>query len=205
MIGRPKGTKNKTLHKWSNEEKAYLREITLGKSHNEILELMNSKFEYQFSLTQIKGAIKRYKLNTGRTGQFEKGQTSWNKDTKGLTKANKTSFKKGNIPKNHKPVGSERITKDGYTEIKVAEPSKWRLKQRVIWEEYNGKIPSNSVIIFADGDKSNICIDNLLLVTRKQLSVLNRYKLIKQDAELTKTGINIANVISKINEAKKRK
>lgn len=205
MTGRPKGTKNSVLHIWTNEEKEYLKEITPGNSHSEILELINNKFEYQFSLSQIKGAIKRYKLNTGRTGRFEKGQVSWNKGTKGLTQANKTSFKKGNIPSNYKPVGSERITKDGYTEIKVKDPNKWRLKQQVVWEEHNGKIPKGSVIIFADGDKSNICVENLILVTRKQLSMLNRYNLIKQDAELTKTGINIVNIISKINEVKKRK
>lgn len=205
MTGRPKGSKNSAMHVWSNEEKEYLKEITPGNPHNEILELMNNKFEYQFSLSQIKGAIKRYKLNTGRTGRFEKGQVSWNKGTKGLTQANKTSFKKGNTPVNYKPVGSERITKDGYTEIKVEDPNKWRLKQQVVWEEHNGKIPKGSAVLFADGDKSNLCIENLILVTRKQLSTLNRYNLIKPDAELTKTGINIANVISKINEVKNRR
>ncbi|WP_195238635.1 HNH endonuclease signature motif containing protein [Romboutsia sp. 1001285H_161024_C4] len=205
MAGRPKGTKNSELHIWSSEEKEYLSEITPGRSHKEILELMNSKFEYQFSLNQIKGAIKRYKLNTGRTGQFEKGQASWNKGTKGLTKANKTSFKKGNRPSNYKPVGSERVNIEGYVEIKVAEPRKWKLKHRVVWEEHNGQIPKGYNVIFADGDKSNICIENLLLVTRKQLLTLNQYGLIKQDPELTKTGINIANVIGKINEVKKRK
>ena len=44
-------------------------------------------------------------------------------------------FAKGNVPPNHRPVGSERISKDGYIEVKVAEPNKWRLKQRVVYEE----------------------------------------------------------------------
>lgn len=203
MKGRPKGTKNSVMHIWNDEEKKYLEQIVKGNSYRKILELMNSKFEYQFSMNQITGAIKRYNLSTGRTGRFEKGNTSWNKGTKGLTSANKTSFKKGSMPPNYKPVGSERITVDGYTEVKVKDPNKWRLKQQIIWEKYNGEIPKGSTIIFADGNKFNFDIENLLLVTRKQLLTLNRYGLIKQDAELTKTGINIANVISKINEVKK--
>ena len=28
-------------------------------------------------------------------------------------------FKKGNVPANHRPIGSERITVDGFVEIKV--------------------------------------------------------------------------------------
>ena len=128
MIGRPKGSKNKVIHIWSTDEKEYLIKITHGKSYRDILGLMNNKFEYQFSLNQIKSAISRYNLNTGRTGRFEKGRIPANKGTKGLTGANKTSFKKGNTPLNHKPVGSERVSVDGYTEIKVSEPNKWRLK-----------------------------------------------------------------------------
>lgn len=205
MVGRPKGVKSKTSHNWNKEEKDYLSEITPGKSYNEILELMNSKFEYQFSLSQVKGAIKRYKLNTGKTGRFEKGHVPVNKGTKGLTGANKMSFRKGNIPVNHKPIGSERVNVDGYTEIKVSEPNKWRLKHQVIWESHNGKIPSGSAILFSDGDKSNLDINNLVLISKSQLLVLNKNNLIKQDSELTKVGINIANVMIKISESKKRK
>lgn len=192
------------MHAWSDEEKEYLKEVTPGNSRKQILELMNNRFEYQFALSQIVGAIKRYKLNTGRTGRFEKGQESWNKGTKGLVKANKTSFKKGQMSINHKEVGSERVNVDGYTEIKVAEPNIWKFKQRIIWEQHNGEIPKGCQIIFADGDKSNLDIDNLLIITRKQLLILNQNKLIYQDAELTKVGINIANVISQISEVKKK-
>lgn len=205
MKGRPKGIKSSTLHIWTEEEKEYLKSIVCGRSRNEILNLMNKKFEYQFTLNQIKGAMKRYNLKTGLTGQFQKGHIPVNKGTKGVMKPNKTSFKKGKTPINHRSVGSERVSADGYVEIKVAEPNKWRLKHQVVWERQNGKIPEHSVVIFTDGDKSNLHIDNLILITRKQLLILNKNKLIKEDSELTKVGINIANVISKINEVKKRR
>lgn len=60
MTGRPKNRKNtKPQHMWSKEEIEYLTQITPGRYRKEILKLMNEKFEYQFSLTQIAAAIKR--------------------------------------------------------------------------------------------------------------------------------------------------
>lgn len=201
---RETGTRNTVLHIWSDEEKAYLKEIVFGRSHKEITELMNDKFEYQFTSKQIKNAIKRYKLNTGRTGHFPKGHVPFNKGTKGLCKANKTSFKKGNVPANIRPVGSERVNVDGYTEIKVSEPNKFRLKQRVLYEQYhNVKLSKDEIIIFLDQDKGNFNIDNLAKVTRHQLLQLNKNRLIKDNAELTKAGINIANILIKLQELTK--
>lgn len=203
--GRPKGSKNKKpQHKWSDEEKAYIGEITQGRHHNEILEMMNEKFEYEFSMIQIKAAIKRYNLNTGFNGYFKKGQEPFNKGTKGIMKANKTSFKKGDIPKTYRPVGSERVTKDGYVEIKIADPNKWALKQRIVWESNNGKVPKGNVIIFADGNKLNTNIENLRMVSRKQLLFLNNNGLIKDNKDLTDAGIGIANILIKIGEVKKK-
>ena len=77
-------------------------------------------------------------------------------------------FKKGDIPSNKKPIGSERIIKDGYTEIKVAEPNKWESpKHRVIWEKVNGKISKGYALVFADGNKQNFGLDNLILVSEQ--------------------------------------
>ena len=206
-MGRPKGSKNRgQRHIWSDEEKEYLKEIVTGRSHKEIIKMMNDKFEYQGTENQIKGALTRYGLNTGLTGQFTKEHTPWNKGKKGLSIGGKeTWFKKGHQPINHRKVGSERITVDGYTEIKVAEPNKWRLKHRVMYEKYhNVELNPNQLVIFADRDKSNMSKENLLLVDNNQLLVLNHNKLINEDAELTKVGVNVANLIIKIRESYKR-
>lgn len=53
-------------------------------------------------------------------------------------KARKTMFRKGNIPANHKPIGYERINADGYIEVKVAEPNKFRLKHRWFGKRISG-------------------------------------------------------------------
>ena len=205
-MGRPLGVKNKgPQHIWSDEEKQYLAEITPGRGYKEIQSMMSCKFGFDYTHHQIKGAITRNKLNTGRTGRFEKGRATWNKGTKGLTKANVTSFKKGQKPHNYKPLGSERITKDGYCEIKVSDTGRrWRPKHVLIYEKHHGKVPKGSAVIFLDGDKRNFDIDNLHLVTRNQLAMLNKNSLIQKDAELTKTAINVVDLMKKISAIEKK-
>lgn len=199
-MGRPKGSKARSVHTWTEDEKEYLKKITIGRHYKEIVELMNKKFEHNFTQQQVKGAIARYKLNTGFTGYFKPGDIPINKGTKGLTQANKTSFKTGNKPMNHRAVGSERINVDGYVEIKIKEPNKWIHKHKLIWEKYNGSVPSGHAVIFGDGNKSNLDISNLILVSRKQLLTMNKNKLIKENSQLTKTGVVIADLIIKIGE-----
>lgn len=201
-MGRPKGSKDKKpQHKWTDKEKEYLASIVKGSTYKEITKQMNDKFEYDFSEEQIKGMMFRNKLTTGTGGHFKKGSTPWNKGLKGYIGANKTSFQEGNIPPNYKPVGSERITRDGYTEIKTKDPNKWELKHRIIYKQHHGEIPKNHNVVFADRNTQNFDIDNLILVSKSEMLILNNNKLIFEDKELTKVGINIAKVMDK---AKKR-
>ena len=101
------------------------------------------------------------------------------------------------MPQTWKPVGTETVRADGYTWVKVAEPNKWREKHKIIWEAAYGQAPKSHAVIFADGDKQNIMLENLILVSRAQLVRLNQNDLIARDAELTKTGILVADIISK--------
>lgn len=119
----------------------------------------------------INSLRKRNGWLTGRTGCFEKGNEPFNKGVKGwyAKGTEKTRFPKGHKPLNHRPVGSTRITADGYTEIKMAEGMhQWKLFHRVVWERLNGKIPRGLNLIFIDGNKQNLAITNLTLVTRAQ-------------------------------------
>jgi Zn ribbon nucleic-acid-binding protein len=202
-MSRPKNSKNKVIHIWNTEEKEYLKYITPGHHHKEIQESMNKKFNQNFTLDQIKAAIARYKLNTGFTGRFEKSHIPANKGEKSGG-WEPTQFKKGHVPINHRPVGSERTNVDGYIEIKVAEPNKWRCKHILVWEENKGPVPKGYAIVFGDSDKTNLNIDNLILVSRKQLLILNRKNLIQKDADLTRTAIIIADLYQKIGERKRK-
>ena len=203
-MARSKESKNnKPRHKWTDEEKEYLKSIVKNNSYKEIAKKMNDRFNCDFSEEQIKGFMARNKLVTGRGGHFKKGSIPWNKGTKGLTKANKTSFKKGIIHFNYKQVGEERIDKYGYVQIKVAEPNVWDLKHRAIYREHYGEIPDGHNIIFADGNKMNFDIDNLIAVSKSEMLILNNNNLRFEDKELTKVGVNIAKVIDKAKKVSK--
>lgn len=194
-------------HQYTPEERQFFIEYVPGHSHKEIQEAFIARFGWEITVQQVKGYIANHKLNTGRTGQFVKGQVSHNKGKKGeyAPGCEKTWFKKGHIPKNYKPVGSERISKDGYMEVKVADPNKWRLKHLVIWEQKNGLVPKGSCIIFLDGNKQNLDIGNLKMIRRKDLVRMNQNGLFSQFPELTEAGVHTAELMTDLGEAKKKK
>lgn len=103
--------------------------------------------------------------------RFTKGHVSHNKGKKMppevYSKVARTMFKKGHSPVNHRDVRSERVNVDGYIEIKVAEPNRWRLKHRVIWEQVNGAIPRGHNVQFKNHNPLDCRIENLYLISRE--------------------------------------
>lgn len=185
--------------KYTPEQHAFFKENISGLSYVEIQSQFYGTFGVRLSLNQIKGYLGNHKLKTGRTGRFTSGHLPANKGQKGIhyPGSEKGWFKKGDMPQTWKPVGTETVRSDGYTWVKVAEPNKWREKHKIIWEAAHGPAPRSHAVIFADGDKQNLLLENLILVSRAQLARLNQNNLIANDAELTRTGILVADVISK--------
>jgi hypothetical protein len=107
------------------------------------------------------------------------------------------------MPWNYDPVGTERINPDGYVDIKIANPNKWKGKHRIIWEKANGPVPKGYAIIFADGNRRNFKLKNLLMVSRAELSVMNKLGLIYKNSDLTKTGKLIADIKLQIGKRKR--
>lgn len=168
--------------KYTKEQIKFLR---TGYQHMNVRDLtasFNDRFSVEKTELQIRATLRNKNIRSGRTGHFSKGHTPWNKGIKGLTHANITSFKKGNMPVNRKPVGSERIdSKDGYILIKVHEedpytgfPTRYKPKHVHIWEKSNGPVPKGMIIAFIDGNKANCEPENLMLISRAQLLNLNR-------------------------------
>lgn len=56
--------------------------------------------------------------------------------------------------------------------------------------------------MFADKNKRNFDIDNLILVSKSEDLIMNNNKLLFSNKELTKTGHLIAKVIDKTNKVK---
>lgn len=179
------------MRRYKPEEKEYLKQIIPGHSYKEIADLFNARFENKITTSHVKTFISNNKLNTGRTGRFTSGQTAWNKDKKwdeympvaSQDKSRKTTFTQGNLPTNHREVGDERISKDGYIEVKVAMYRRqkandcWVMKHRLIWEEANGAIPAGHNVTFKDRDRTNLSLDNLMLVSKAQNAVMSKYGL----------------------------
>ncbi|WP_430231001.1 HNH endonuclease signature motif containing protein [Nitrosomonas communis] len=112
------------------------------------------------------------------TGRFIKGLIPWNKGVKGMPsvgRMHETQYKSGSKPANWRPVGSTRVNVDGYIEIKVAEGMhQWRLLHREVWKQHRGEYPpKGTALIFINGNKLDCDINNLKLVTRRELMKRN--------------------------------
>lgn len=197
-------------HKYTEEEYQFLIDNVKGITLKELTQRFNKRFNTNISENAIANQKAKLGIRSGiMGGQFPKGLVPWNKGKKGsmspeqYKKCKATMFKKGQVPQNHKPVGSERIDRDGYVHVKVAEPNKWRPKHRVLWEKVNGPIPKKYRLIFADGNRQNITLDNLILVSYAQSFIMNQKNLFKNDKELTKAGVTVAKVLDKVNKRKK--
>ena len=184
-------------HQYTEEERKFMTEFVPGHSYREIQKAFTEKFGWEISVGQVNSYIGNHHLNTGRTGRFQKGNESPNKG--------KTWFKKGNIPKTYRPVGSERINREGYIEVKVADPNKWKLKHRCVWESVHGKVPKGYIVIFRDNDKTNININNLLLIKRCTHAVMNHIGLCEYSGEFKETAIHIAKLKCAHSEAKRKR
>ena len=185
------------MNKYSDEIRAFIEKNYKGNSPTVMTELVNKTFRTDYTKSQMRSYYKNHKLNSGVTGRFEKGHIPANKGRKGYCHPGsvKTQFKKGHIPVNHRSIGSERIdSKDGYILVKVAEPNTWKHKHRVLWEENNGPIPKGYVVIFKDGNKKNITLENLALVSRAEHLELTHSRLRSSNPELTQAGITVAKI-----------
>lgn len=189
------------------EQDAWIKAHAAGKTSAELIAMIKEKFGIVFTVEQMKGYKTRKRINTGLTGRFEKGHIPFNKGRKMpaeiYAKAAPTMFKKGQLPVMTRPVGAECWRDDGYLWVKVAQPNKWRLKHRVIWEAANGHIMPGYKIIFADGNRSNFDISNLICVSAAELARLNQRGLIFNNPEATKAGVLVARLLTKAGKIKR--
>lgn len=122
-----------------------------------------------------------------RDSHLKKGHVPFNKGKKitdflsseSIESHKKTRFKKGNIPHNTNKHGDGAITMraDGYRYIRIKK-GVWVLYHRWLWEQYNGPIPPDAIVVFKDGHPSNTVIHNLELQCRVENMLRNtKYKL----------------------------
>lgn len=122
----------------------------------------------------------RLTAGTGITNRFEKGHTPWNIGMKGFQaggRAKQTQFKPGSKPHTWKPLGSERISRDGYLQRKVTDtgypPKDWVGVHILLWIEAHGPVPQGHNVTFRDGNKQHLQLDNLELLSRAEMMKRN--------------------------------
>lgn len=203
--GRGCGVIKGTFRSFTREQADWIRENFKTLTMNNLVEAFNKKFNENKTKSSIRAFTKNHSIKSGRNGRFEKGSASWNAGTKGICKPNSGSFKKGDIPGNTRPLGSERICKkDGYILIKVAEtnphtgaPTRYKHKHLVIWEAEHGPVPKGHVVAFIDNNKMNCDIDNLILLTRQQLAYINCNGYASLPGEIKTTIAGLAKLVAK--------
>ena len=205
----PKGNPKGCSLIFTKEIEDFIAENVKGLYNHELCDLINKKFKISYTPHQIKNYKRNHDLKSGLVG-FREGTPSPNKGKKmsaeQYAKCAKSMFKKGNVPVNIRPVGSERKdTKDGYIHIKIAEPNVWKPKHVYIWEQKNGPIPKGYHVMFLDQNKENIVFENLVLVHKKESLILNRNKLLTKDALVNQTAINIAKLRKLVIDKRKQK
>lgn len=127
----------------------------------------------------------RLRRGAGASTRFQKGHVPANKGLRrpgwGPGRMKATQFKKGErrgvAVRLYKPIGTERVSKDGYLERKINDglplQARWRAVHQLVWEAAHGPVPRSHAIVFKNGDKRDIRLDNLECVTRAALMMRN--------------------------------
>ena len=133
---------------------------------------------------------------------FAPGNTPWNKGMKGYSANSPTRFQKGSHAPRWVPIGTEKVNGYGYLERKVAESHDrkiaWKAVHKLNWEAINGPIPAGHTLSFRDGNKANVEVENLELITRADL--LSRNTMHRLPAELREVIHLKCRLTRKINE-----
>lgn len=143
--------------------------------------------------------------STGASGRFQKGIRPWNTGMKGLDVGGRsvgTRFKPGSRPQTWVPVGTEVVDTDGYRKRKVRDDApqarsyrNWKFVHVILWEEHNGPVPKGHAVVFKDGNRANVCIENLELLSRRELmrrNTIHNYPAPIKDAIRTNASLRRA-------------
>jgi len=166
--------------RWTEAEDTMLRELYLTLSAGQIALRMGR------TMPGVKNRINHLRLKkpAGITnpGCFIAGQAAWNKGMKGLSLGGEAGwFKPGNRSGRaieiYQPIGTERISKDGYRQRKINDAmplhKRWRGVHIIEWEAINGPLPKGHALTFINGDKTDCRLDNLVCITRRELMLRN--------------------------------
>ena len=183
--GRPKGLLpgERPGPTWSPDRIAWLRahraEMTIGP----LTDAFNAAHGTDLQPHSVANALQRYGIASPRTGRFDPGVTPWNSGLKGYQaggRSRETQFKPGLTVWHQMPVWSYRQDTDGYWFFKFRQeaPAGWSRRDwvavhRLNWEAAHGPLAAGQVVIMLDTDPSHCDLDNLAMLTRRELVYFN--------------------------------
>lgn len=178
---------------WTEAECQLMRELYPDLRAKDVAERLGRNVSQVHSKAKDMGLRKSAAFNaselSGRAGngrtiansephRWKPGLKSWNKGRHYHPggRCTENQFKPGQMPHNHRPVGTEVIDDGGYLKRKVRDDApkgrsyqNWRFVHVLVWEEAHGPLPAGHAVAFKNGDKTDITLDNLELISRKEL------------------------------------
>lgn len=115
----------------------------------------------------------------GERTRFRHGHRTWNKGVPYLAggRAAETQFKTGQAPHTWRPIGSNRVTKEGYLQRKIQDTGVTRKDyvgvHHLVWRLHGFEVMAGHALVFRDGDRRNFDINNLELVSHAALMLRN--------------------------------
>lgn len=187
---------------WSAQELATLRELYPHQRTSDIAALLGVELALVYRRAQVLGLRKTLAFQAtdksgrifrggtlGQQSQFRPGQVPWNAGThyQAGGRSAETRFKKGQMSgaaqRNYVPIGSLRVSKDGYLERKITDDPalyparRWVAVHRLVWQAAHGPIPRGHVVTFRAGKRTaleaEITADRLECIHRGELARRN--------------------------------
>lgn len=167
--------------------------LALGRAYSGVARkalLLGLSKSAAFQASELSGRLGTRPVQPGIANRFQPGQAAWNKGAHYQPggRCAQTQFKPGRAAEdayNYRPIGSLRVSRDGYLERKTTDDParhpvrRWEPVHRLVWEAAHGPVPAGHVVVFKPGRRSTeldaITLDALELLTRQQLMARNSF------------------------------
>jgi hypothetical protein len=137
----------------------------------------------------------------GASFRFGKGHVPANKGLRrpgyAPGRMSETQFKKGESL-NRMPVGSTRLV-DGYLYRKIADTpyvtwtKNWIIEHQRLWEAANGPVPPGHALAFRNGDRTDVRLENIECIRRRELMARNTVHNLPQELRSTIQLLGVLN------------
>jgi hypothetical protein len=182
--------------KYTPEELAYIQKMYTNTFTANIAKVLNRKTSLVAQKAAQMGLKKSAKFlaencrwkpgsTIGANSRFQPGITPANKGKKqtefmsqeGIERSKSTRFRAGQLPPNTKEdnaisIRSKASTKEKYKFIRISAQN-WKLFHRHLWEEANGQIPANHLVVFKNGDTMDCRLENLEVISKAENATRN--------------------------------